>query len=187
MSADPQPPYPPAPGDHSPISPGGVTPGQQPSGAYLYPPTAPYQQPGDPRFAAMVEAPVPAPSAALGRVALLLALVALVGGTLVIGVCCFLVGVQAGRTDFAAATEFDWSLLTPVRDAVLTGEITAWVATSLGVWALIQGIVAIARRRGRGAGIAAVVIAAVAPVIVATSAAIGFSIGLAAGLDQAGF
>lgn len=159
MSADPQPPQPPAP----------------------------YQQPGDPRFAAMIEAPAPPPSAALGRVALLLALLALVGGTVVLGVCCFLVGVQAGRTDFTAATEFDWSLLTPVRDAVLAGEITAWVATALGIWALVQGIVAIARRRGRGTGIAAVVITAAAPVIVATTAVIGFSIGMAVGLDQAGF
>ena len=121
MSADPQPPYPPAPGDHSPISPGGVTPGQQPSGAYLYPPTAPYQQPGDPRFAAMVEAPAPAPSAALGRVALLLALVALVGGTLVIGVC------------YAIGTELDQGLLPFER----TPDPLDVVANTLGLLAAV--------------------------------------------------
>jgi hypothetical protein len=65
----------------------------------------------------------------------------------------------------ALGADFDWSILTPVRDWVLMGEIAFWAGTAIGIWALVQGIVAIATRRGRGAGIAAVVIAAVGPLI----------------------
>jgi hypothetical protein len=39
------------------------------------------------------------------------------------------------------------------------------VGSGLGIWALVQGIIAVRRRRGRGWGIAAIVLAAAAPVI----------------------
>ncbi|MGW9114388.1 hypothetical protein [Microbacterium sp. NPDC055683] len=163
----------------------GVVPGVQQSGAYVYPPTAPYAPQVDARYGTMLAAPQAAPaSKAAGRVALLLSLLSLIGGAVVLAVCLFLVGVQSERSGFletAAAEDPDWTLLAPVRDAVMTAEITWWVATALGIWALVQGIVAIARRRGRGAGIAAVVIAVLAPIVVGTIAFIGFAAGLAGG------
>jgi hypothetical protein len=48
-----------------------------------------------------------------------------------------------------------------VREWVLLGEIAFWAGTVLGIWAIVQGIVAIAKRRGLGTGIAAVVVAVV--------------------------
>ena len=46
------------------------------------------------------------------------------------------------------------ALLSPVRDLVLWAEIGFWAGTVLGIWALIQGIVAIATRRGQaGTGV----------------------------------
>ncbi|WOF24349.1 hypothetical protein N8K70_06690 [Microbacterium betulae] len=171
MSADQNPPsYPPAPG------------------AYPAPPAAPYPQPQDPRFAATIDPRAPRPprsSQALGRVALVLALAALVGGASVLTVVGLPIGAQLAHAQLTGSPEFDLSQLSPVRDAVLTGEITAWVASAFGVWALVQGIVAIARRRGRGAGIAAVVVAAAAPVIVAAGFLLGFLLGVGIGLGGA--
>ncbi|WP_205834607.1 hypothetical protein [Microbacterium salsuginis] len=104
---------------------------------------------------------------ALGTVALVLALLATVGASLLAAIASFNIGLGTGRQIAMGAlgTDFDWSILTPVRDWVLMGEIAFWAGTVIGIWALVQGIVAIATRRGRGAGIAAVVIAAVGPVI----------------------
>jgi hypothetical protein len=39
------------------------------------------------------------------------------------------------------------------------------VGSGLGIWALVQGIIAVRQRRGRGWGIAAIVLAAVAPIL----------------------
>lgn len=104
---------------------------------------------------------------ALGTVALVLALLATVGASLLAALASFNIGLGTGRQIAMGAlgTDFDWSILTPVRDWVLMGEIAFWAGTVIGIWALVQGIVAIATRRGRGAGIAAVVIAAVGPLI----------------------
>ncbi len=101
-----------------------------------------------------------------GRVALILALAATVGAALMGALAAFNIGLGAGREmavrPFAA--DFDWSILTPVRDWVLLAEVSFWMGTVLGVWAFVQGIVAIATARGRGPGIAAVVISALGPV-----------------------
>ncbi len=66
------------------------------------------------------------------------------------------------------------ALLSPVRGLVLWAEIGFWAGTVLGLWALVQGIVAIATRRGRGQGIAAVIVAAAGPILygVAVTAAV---------------
>jgi hypothetical protein len=76
-------------------------------------------------------------------------------------------GLGAGRelTARAFAADFDWSILTPVRDWVLLGEVSFWVGTALGVSALVLGVVAIVTARGRGAGIAAVIVAALGPIV----------------------
>ena len=106
---------------------------------------------------------------ALGRVALVLALIATLGAAIVSAAAAFNIGLGAGR-ELATRpmdAEFDWSILTPVRDWVLAGEAALWVGTILGVWALVQGIVAIVTHRGRGTGIAAVAIAAIGPLVFA--------------------
>ncbi|VXB14916.1 conserved membrane hypothetical protein [Microbacterium sp. 8M] len=170
-----------------PVPPGYTAPPAAPGGYAVPPvPPAPYspQQNAQPpqappgAFAGPAggyAAPFPAPAArrggaAIGRVALVLALVATVLLTLVSAVLAWQIGYGAGSgtslTDLERqlAAE-DLSAFTPVRDLVLWWEITAWVASALGIWALVQGIVAIARRRGRGSGIAAVIIAALGPLV----------------------
>lgn len=99
----------------------------------------------------------------LGLVALLLALAAAVVAPLVGAVAAFQVG--AGSWSWSsyepepAAGWSDLSFLSPVREWVLLGEIAFWAGTVLGVWAVVQGIVAIVKRRGLGTGIAAIVVA----------------------------
>ncbi len=107
---------------------------------------------------------------AVGRIALLLALVATVALTLVGAVLAWQIGhgVTAAASIATLQEEFargDLTVLTPVRELVLWWEITAWSATAIGIWAIVQSIVAIAKRRGRGAGIAALIIAAVGPFV----------------------
>jgi membrane protein YqaA with SNARE-associated domain len=102
----------------------------------------------------------------LGVVALVLAFVATVGASILGAIASYRIGLGAGRelTTRTFDTDFDWSILTPVRDWVLLGEVSFWVGTALGVWALVQGIFAIVTARGRGAGIAAVIVAALGPI-----------------------
>ncbi|MBW9121015.1 hypothetical protein JNB63_13025 [Microbacterium trichothecenolyticum] len=133
--------------------------------------------------------PAPAKrSGGLGFTALALALVATVGASLVAAIASFNIGLGAGREVVSRpfTGDFDWGVLTPVRDWVLLGEVSFWVGTALGVWALIQGIVAIVTSRGRGAGIAAVVIAALGPIAFGAVVQGFLTAGLAAGTGIGG-
>ena len=122
-----------------------------PAGGYLVPPA-----PGG----------TPHPGPALGRVALILALIATVALTAVGAVLAGQIAQGASSTVTVSSFESgSLAFLTPVRDLVLWFEITGWTATALGIWALVQGIVAIVKRRGRGAAIAAVVIAVLGPFV----------------------
>jgi hypothetical protein len=123
--------------------------------------TAPHAQAGT------VGAAPAARSSQLGIVALIAALGAAVLAPLAVAIAAFNIGLGAGREIALGPVDvdFDWSVLTPVRDWVLLGEIAFWVGTVLGVWAIVQGIVAIVTGRGRRAGIAAVVIGALGAVI----------------------
>ena len=96
----------------------------------------------------------------------MLALVAAVGASILAALASFNIGLGTGREIAMRAldADFDWSILSPVRDWVLLGEVSFWAGTVLGITALVLGIVAIVTRRGRGTGIAAVVIAALGPV-----------------------
>jgi len=168
-----------------PASPAPGTPASQPQ----YAPPAGYVP--SPGFTAPATPPVPVPTPgarsigghapaprtaapvrrgpALGRIALVLALIATVGAALVSAAASFNIGLGTGR-ELAGRpidADFDWSILTPVRDWVLAGEAAFWVGTVLGVWALVQGVVAIVTHRGRGTGIAAVAIAALGPLVFA--------------------
>lgn len=140
-----------------------------PPGAYApppgYAPPAGYPIVPGPSASAAGSAPGKR-SAALGVIALGVALLATVGASLLAAIASFNIGLGAGREIASRSfdADFDWSILAPVRDWVLLGEVSFWVGTALGIWALVQGIVAIVTARGRGAGIAAVVIAAVGPI-----------------------
>ncbi|PRB05342.1 hypothetical protein [Microbacterium sp. MYb64] len=131
----------------------------------------------------------PAGGPGLGRVALLLALLATVVLTIVGAVLAWQVGHGIGSsTDLTAlenrVSSDDLSFLTPVRDLILWVEITTWTATALGIWALVQGIVAIAKRRGRGPGIAAVIIAALGPFVYGLVGYIVFIVALGVAATQ---
>lgn len=169
----PQPPYvPPAipPGRGYP---GGQAPypqGHPPQGAYGPPQGAYGPAYGSPVAPYAYGPPAPAPARpALGIMAFVAAIIAAVVASIVAGIACYYIGVgvsqEVASAPTAAAARFDLRLLTPVRDWVLLGEIAFWVGTVCGVWAIVQGIIAIAKRRGRGWGIAAVITAAAGPFV----------------------
>lgn len=144
-------------------TPGGYTPppGYAPPTGYL-PPTG-----FAPGSGWAPSPPKPARGAALGLTAFLVSLGAAVLAPAAGAIGGYFIGAGTGERLMAGTlgTNFDWSLLSPVRDWVLLAEIGFWAGTALGIWAIVQGIVAIARRAGRGWGIAAVVVAALGPII----------------------
>lgn len=149
---------------------------------------APYAAPYVPAVGYGPAPAAPAPgTSTLGLVALLLALGAAALVPITAAVAAFNVGLGTGRELVLSPSSagFDWSILTPVRDWVLLGEISFWAGTALGVWALVQGIVAIVRRRGRGQGIAAVVLAGLGPVLFAIALQVALGVGLAGGASIA--
>ncbi|MEV8266038.1 hypothetical protein [Microbacterium sp. NPDC076911] len=143
-----------------------------PPAGYSMPPG--YSAPPTQHLGTSVPAAPPAQKrgAALGVVALLLSLFAVVIVPLVLGVTAFEIGQGALTQNVLTTAQFSPEALTPVRGWVLFAEITFWTGTVCGIWALTQGIVAIVRRRGRGAGIAAVVLASAGPLI---ALVVGFS------------
>ena len=117
-------------------------------------------------------------------VAFLLAVAASVIAPVVAAVAAYQVGRGTGTQDVSALTSpgLDWSLLTPVREWVAMGEVAFWAATALGTWALVQGIIAIAKDRGRGWGVAAVVMAVLGPLLFGVALVAFFTTGLAASI-----
>ena len=126
-------------------------------------------------------APRPIGRPALGIVALVLAIIALVAPTVAVGPAAFTVGLEVAPALASPVPPSDLAVLAPVRSWVLVGEIAFWAGTVLGIWAIAQAIVAITRRRGRGQGIAAVVIAPIGFVVFVSVASGFFFAGLAAG------
>lgn len=113
-------------------------------------------------------APPPAPRRRrpLGTWALVLALCAGVLASAIAGFVAFRIARGAGPGLLAATPDtIDLRVLSPVRDLVLAGEITFWVATVVGVTSVVLGIVATVRGAGRGAGIAAIVIGVLGPIV----------------------
>lgn len=155
---------------------------------YVAPP-APYTgyaQPGQAYgpYVPQPQSPAPLSNArGLGVIAFLLALVAAVVAPLVGAIAAFNVGAGIDPNGLSSIEQpdasFDWSVLTPVREWVLLGEVSFWAGTVLGVWALVQAIVAIARKRGRGWAVAAVVLAVMGAVIFSVALTVAGFAGLA--------
>jgi len=142
--------------------------GYAPPQGYSYAPPQGYAPPPQ-GYGPYVPLPPSAPTSAgrgLGVVAFVLAVAATLGTTIVACVAAFRIGLGTGReiTLRPMDVDFDWSTLAPVRDWVLVGEVAFWAGTVLGVWAIIQGIVAVVKNSGRGWGIAAIVIGAIGPI-----------------------
>lgn len=140
---------------------------------------APYTSPGAPSpLPHSFAQPEPSRGSLLGVVALVASLAAAV----LLPILAIIAGVNIGagldgQTLFDEATGADLSVLTPVREWVLLGEIAFWAGTILGIWAIIQGIVAIALRAGRVQGIIAVVLAAAGPVVFAIAVQLSLTLG----------
>jgi hypothetical protein len=142
---------------------------QPPADAYGRPFAAPYAAP--PATGYQPRQPRPAGPGTLGAVAFILSLLAAVVVPIVASFAGWGIGAGIGAQQLTDLSEANASssemlaALTPVRGQVLVTEIAFWAGTILGIWAIVQGIVAIARRRGRGFGIAAVIVAAIGPIV----------------------
>jgi hypothetical protein len=143
---------------------------------------APYTAPVSPQYGAALTAPPARRSPLLGVIALIAAGIACLTPLVAAG-AAIPIGVGLGKVVALGpdTADWDWSILTPVRDWVLAGELSFWIGTALGLWALIQGIVAIVSRRGRIAAIVAVALAVIAPVVFGVAVWLSLAAGIAAG------
>lgn len=175
---NPAPPIPPAPGGHAVQPPYPQPVYQSPPGAY----TAPVGGYSAPAGAYQPPQPASPKSPVLGVIAFIASLVAAVVMPILAGVAAYQIGFQLpaimSEVDTAAS---DLSILSPVRDQVLMGEIGFWIGTLLGIVAIVVGIVAIARRQGRAWGIVALIIGVLGPVIFFTVISITVTAGAGAG------
>ncbi|WP_311259767.1 hypothetical protein [Microbacterium sp. WCS2018Hpa-9] len=196
-----EPPFPPPAAPSQTFSAGQPAPAYPaPTGAPVYPHLA-GQQPGAPTYqaappgayqvpvggyaapAGSYQAPVTGEkkSGLLGILALILAIVAAVVTPIVAGVAGFEIGRRLpGGLD---TTDPDFlSILAPARDQVLWAEISFWTGTILGIAAIVIGIIAIRKKQARGAGITALVVAVLGPIIFWGVLLVTLSTGTAAGL-----
>lgn len=120
------------------------------------------------------------PSGLFGTISLVLALLAAVVTPIIAGIAAFEIGRVLPQGVTTTTTE-DLSVLSPARDQVLWAELSFWIGTVLGIAAIVLGIIAIAKRRGRGTGIAAIVVAVLGAVIFFTVLVAALAAGGAAG------
>lgn len=148
----------PAPGHQAPAAPGY----QAPPGAYQVP-VGGYAAPAGTYAVPDTAAPS---SKILGTVSLILALVAAVVTPIVAAIAAYEIGRRIPEAVSRVSGSVDsLAFLSPARDQVLWAELSFWGGTILGIAAIVIGIMAIARKRGRGQGIAGLIIAAVGPAI----------------------
>ena len=121
----------------------------------------------------------PKPSEFLGLLALGLSILAAVVMPIIGGVSAFEVGRRIPQG--ISGSTGDLGFLSPARDQVLWTELSFWAGTVLGIAAIVLGIIAIRRKRGRGAGIAALIVAVLGAVIFVVAVFTAFAIGGAAG------
>ena len=119
-------------------------------------------------------------SGLLGILALIFAIVAAVVTPIVAGIAGFEIGRRIpGGLD---TTDPDFlSILSPARDQVLWAELSFWTGTILGIAAIVIGILAIRKKQARGAGIGALVVAVLGPIIFWVVLFVAVSTGTAAG------
>ncbi len=122
----------------------------------------------------------PRASGFLGILALIFAIVAAVVTPIVVGVAGFEIGRRLPE-GISTTSDDILSVLSPARDQVLWAELSFWTGTILGVAAIVIGIIAIRKKQGRGPGIAALVVAVIAPMIFFVVLTVAFSTGGAAG------
>ena len=175
--------YPPAAPTYPVAPPYATSPSGQPA-AYPAAPPGAYQVPvgGYAAPAGSYTAPdtMVRPSGLLGTISLVLALLAAVVTPIIAGIAAFEIGRVLPQGVTTTTTE-DLSVLSPARDQVLWAELSFWIGTILGIAAIVLGIIAIAKRRGRGIGIAAVVVAVLGAVIFFTVLVAALAAGGAAG------
>lgn len=132
--------------------------------------------------------PAGAPAARSNRLGLIAFVVSLAG--IVIGsIIAFIGGMQTGSlvqfaTTSGGTTGIDPSTLSPAdqqtaASAGLLSFAAFLVFGVLGLWGFIQGIIATAKKRGRGFGITAIILAVLGGVVVAFIYGIGFTAGAA--------
>ncbi|MGF6823220.1 hypothetical protein M2317_002131 [Microbacterium sp. ZKA21] len=155
---------------------------QAPVGAYQAP-VGGYQTAVGPYAAPTAPEPQ---SRTTGVLALILSLVAVILVPIFGAVAAFAVGsIIPGAVDDVTSADFEsLAFLSPARDEVLWTEISFWTGTVLGIGAFVLGILAIVKRRGRGQGIAAVVVSVLGPVLFFTAVFIALGIGAAAGAAE---
>lgn len=137
-----------------------------------------------------VTAPAPTTSKTLGTIAVIVAICAVAFSSVLSATTSFAAasgavahaGLTSTRPLEHLSDDQTLALLSPVRGLVLWAEIGFWSGTVLGIWALIQGIVAIASRRGRGQGIGAVIVAAAGPIVYAVAVTLGVLAGVVAAI-----
>jgi hypothetical protein len=123
----------------------------------------------------------PGPSA-LGVIAFVLSAVAALVAPIVVGVAGYQMGFRLPSvTEYADTGTTDLSFFAPVRDQVLMGEIGFWTGTLVGIVAIVLGIMAIARRRGRAGGVVALILAGIGPVLFVVVFSITLIVGAGAG------
>lgn len=171
----PPPAYPAAPAPAGPAGGYGQTaPPAAPPGAYQVP-VGGYAAPSG---AYAVPETASKPSGVLGFLALGLSLLAAVVMPVIGGVNAFEIG---RRIPQGISTASDLRIFSPARDQVLWAELSFWGGTVLGIAAIVLGIIAIRKRQGRGAGIAALIVAVLGAVIFFVAVFTAFAIGGAAG------
>jgi len=123
--------------------------------------------------------PAPARSSRMtGALALVAALVSTLVTPVVAGVLALQIGLVVSIDQLVSVTgDVVIAALSPVRVETLWAEIMFWLGTALGIFAIVAGIIAIARRRGRGMGIAAIVIAVLGPVFFFLAVTLLYGIG----------
>ena len=170
-----------------PVSPGGPTTPQAPPLGSGVPPVPQAPPPGAYRvpvggYHAPIggyAAPAPVrPSRMTGALALVAALIATLVTPVIAGVLALRIGLVVLVDELiSVAGDLVVAALSPARTETLWAEIMFWLGTALGLFAIVAGIVAVARRRGRGLGIAAIVIAALGPVFFFLAVILMYGIG----------
>lgn len=122
----------------------------------------------------------------LGAIALIAALVAAIVAPLASGMVALQIGGRVLMSDlFTASGDLVLAALSPVRTPVLWVEVLFWSGTVSGTVAIVLGIMAAAKKRGRGMGITAIVLAALGPGGFLLMTSILFGLGNATGVSPA--